>query len=72
MLMTTVNPKHARLSIQIPVLTRFAIKEGYSGHVGKGVSQMSTVHVLDLARAYVLVLHHLEETSASDPDLVNP
>jgi len=32
------NPKHARLSIQIPTLTRWAIKHGYAAHVGEGLS----------------------------------
>ncbi|QIW98033.1 hypothetical protein AMS68_003551 [Peltaster fructicola] len=65
-------PKHDRLSIQIPKLTRFAIEHGYAGHMGEGLSVISTIHVLDLARAYIYVLHHLENTSASDSDLINP
>jgi len=57
-----VNPKYKRLSIQLPTLTRFALKHGYAGQVGKGASVWSTVHVLDLARGYITLLHWLEQT----------
>ncbi|KAI1619858.1 hypothetical protein EDD37DRAFT_570317 [Exophiala viscosa] len=57
------NPHHRRLTIQIPTLTRFALKHGYSGHVGKGLSVESQIHVVDLARAYVTLLHHMEASS---------
>lgn len=50
------NPAHKRLTIQIPTLTRFAIKHGYAAHVGKGESVESNIHVMDLARAYVVLL----------------
>ncbi|KAL6244731.1 hypothetical protein RBB50_008259 [Rhinocladiella similis] len=66
-----VNDKHKRLSIQIPTLTRFALKHGYAGQVGAGASVWSTVHVLDLARAYVTLLHWLEKTDANEV-LKNP
>jgi nucleoside-diphosphate-sugar epimerase len=59
----TVNPKHGRLTIQIPTLTRFAIKHGFAAHVGKGLGVESNIHVLDLARAYVVLLHHMEQSS---------
>ncbi|KAF2105046.1 NAD(P)-binding protein, partial [Rhizodiscina lignyota] len=49
------NPKHKRLTIQIPTLTRFAIKNGFAGYVGNGLSVKSNIHVLDLARAYVVL-----------------
>lgn len=65
------NPAHRRLSIQIPTLTRFALKHGYAGHVGQGLSVESQIHVLDLARAYIVLLHHME-TSAPDEFLDNP
>ena len=39
--------------------------------VGKGLSVESNIHVLDLARAYVVLLHHLETTPASST-LANP
>jgi nucleoside-diphosphate-sugar epimerase len=58
------NPKYNRLSIQLPTLTRFALKHGYAGHVGKGASVWSEIHVLDLARAYITLLHWLEKGNA--------
>ncbi|KIW15944.1 hypothetical protein PV08_05994 [Exophiala spinifera] len=66
-----VNEKYKRLSIQLPTLTRFALKHGYAGQVGAGASVWSTVHVLDLARAYVTLLHWLEKTDAHEV-LKNP
>ncbi|KAK5057550.1 hypothetical protein LTR84_011550 [Exophiala bonariae] len=60
------NPKHQRLSIQIPVLTRFALKHGYSGHVGKGLAVESQIHLDDLTRAYIVLLHHMESSSPSE------
>lgn len=56
------NPKHKRLTIQVPTLARFALKHGWSGHVGKGLSVESQIHVLDLARAYIVLLHHMDST----------
>ncbi|KAJ9642734.1 hypothetical protein H2204_002382 [Knufia peltigerae] len=66
-----INDKYRRLSIQLPTLTRFALKHGYAGQVGQGKSVWSTVHVLDLARAYITLLHWLEKTDA-DQILDNP
>ena len=60
-----VNPKHKRLTIQIPTLTRFALKHGFAAHVGTGAPVESNIHVVDLARAYVILLHHMEDTSAT-------
>lgn len=59
------NPKHDRLTIQIPELTKFAIKHGYAPYVGEGRAVESNIHVLDLARAYVVLMHHLETAPAS-------
>lgn len=59
------NPKHDRISIQLPTVARFALVNGYSGHVGKGLSVESQVHVLDLARAYIVLLHAMEKHPAS-------
>lgn len=60
-----VNPQYQRLSIQLPTLTRFALKHGYAGYVGKGESAWSQIHVKDLARAYVTLVHWLETTDAA-------
>jgi nucleoside-diphosphate-sugar epimerase len=59
------------LSIQVPALTRFALKHGWTGHVGDGCAVASDVHVLDLARPYRMLLHHLEHTPA-DALLADP
>ena len=53
------------LSTQVPTITRFALKHKYAGHVGKGQAVWSTIHVADLARAYVTILHWLEESPES-------
>jgi nucleoside-diphosphate-sugar epimerase len=55
-----------RLSIQLPTMARYSIKHGYAGHIGKGLSVWSQVHIKDLARAYVLLLHWLEGSDSSD------
>ena len=66
------NPKHERLSIQIPTFTRWAIKHSYASHVGRGLAVESNIHVLDLARGYVTLLHALETSPPSSPFLQNP
>ncbi|KAI2618298.1 NAD(P)-binding protein [Hypomontagnella submonticulosa] len=67
------NPNHGRLSIQIPTLTRYALKHGYPGQVGAGLPVQSNIHVADLARAYLVLLRHLESTPATSPDILeNP
>ncbi|CAO2648706.1 Nn.00g096550.m01.CDS01 [Neocucurbitaria sp. VM-36] len=55
-----VGSRGQRLSIQLPTLTRFAIKHGYAGQIGKGLSTWSQVHIADLARGYVTILQWLE------------
>ncbi|RYP45603.1 hypothetical protein DL768_008082 [Monosporascus sp. mg162] len=66
------NPRHKRLSIQIPTLTRYALKHGFAPHVGTGGGVWSNIHVLDLARGYITLLHHLESLSFDSPELDNP
>lgn len=67
------NDKHGRLSIQIPTLTRFALKHGFAGYVGEGDAVWSQIHVKDLARGYRMILHQLESTPADSPELLeNP
>ncbi|KAE8452051.1 hypothetical protein EG329_002216 [Mollisiaceae sp. DMI_Dod_QoI] len=58
-----VGKKSGRLSIQLPTMARFAIKHGFAGYVGKGQSLWNQVHVTDLARAYMTVLHWMESAS---------
>lgn len=65
------NAWNGRLTIQIPTLTRFALKHGFSGCVGKGLSIESQIHVNDLARAYIVLLHYIEKNTPT-PLLENP
>ncbi|KAI4750463.1 NAD(P)-binding protein [Aureobasidium sp. EXF-3400] len=58
--------KDNRLSIQIPTMARFAIKHRYAGYVGKGESVWGQVHVGDLARAYMTILHYMESTAGEE------
>ena len=53
------NPAHKRVSIQLPLKHRF------SGQVGKGLAVESSIHVLDLSRAYVVLHHHMEKSPPS-------
>lgn len=66
-----VGSRSKRLSIQLPTLTRFALKHGYAAHVGKGLAVWSQVHVGDIARAYITLLQWMENTPA-DAILKNP
>lgn len=63
--------KDNRLSIQIPTMTRFAIKHGFAGYVGKGKALWGQIHVSDLARGYMTILHYMESTSGEEV-LKNP
>jgi nucleoside-diphosphate-sugar epimerase len=62
---------HGRLSIQVITMTRFALKHKYAGHVGQGKAVWSTIHVADLARAYVTILHWAEKAPC-EASLGNP
>ncbi|KAJ9607059.1 hypothetical protein H2200_008131 [Cladophialophora chaetospira] len=64
--------KHIRrLSIQLPTMTRFALKHGFAPVIGKGESVRCNIHVQDLVRAYMLILHWME-TSPAEEVLKNP
>jgi nucleoside-diphosphate-sugar epimerase len=65
------DSKHDRLSMMIPELTRFAVKHGYAPVIGEGLSVETQVHVMDLARGYVAVLHFLEHADQKEV-LANP
>lgn len=60
------NPRHRRLTIQIPTITRFALKHGWVPYIGKGLAVESQIHVLDLARAYVVLLHWMEQAEPQE------
>jgi nucleoside-diphosphate-sugar epimerase len=61
-----VGKRSGRLSIQLPTMVRFAMKHGYAAHVGKGLSVWSQVHVSDLAKGYMLILHWMENSKPED------
>ncbi|KAJ4204133.1 hypothetical protein NW759_014970 [Fusarium solani] len=63
--------KGNRLSIQVPTMARFAVKHGYAGYVGGGKAVWGFIHVADLARGYMTILHYMESTSG-DKVLKNP
>jgi hypothetical protein len=49
----------------VPAVTLFALKYGYAPYVGKGLSMESQIHVMDLACAYVILLHAMEYRPSS-------
>ena len=56
------NPAHKRHTMLVSLLVRFALQRGgFCGYVGAGRNVWSTVHVRDLARAFVTLLAHVEE-----------
>jgi nucleoside-diphosphate-sugar epimerase len=61
---TTTREK--RLSIQLPTLIRFSIKHGYAGQIGKGFAVWNQIHVKDLARGYMVLLHWMECASVGE------
>ncbi|KAH9207479.1 hypothetical protein DL95DRAFT_313610 [Leptodontidium sp. 2 PMI_412] len=66
-----VGKASGRLSVQIPTMVRFAVKHGYAGYVGAGNSVWSHIHVTDLARGYLTILHWMEQESG-EKVLENP
>jgi nucleoside-diphosphate-sugar epimerase len=60
-----------RATIQLPTMTRFALKHGYAPVIGKGVSIRCNIHVQDLVRGYMLILHWMEKASGAEV-LANP
>lgn len=60
-----VGPETGRLSIQLPALVRYALKHGYSGQIGQGLSVWSHIHVRDLALGYMTILQWMERTPAA-------
>jgi nucleoside-diphosphate-sugar epimerase len=54
---------HNRNSVALRALVGFALKRGFSGYVGKGANVWSVVHVVDLARAYMVMLTYVHANS---------
>ncbi|KAH6683419.1 hypothetical protein B0J14DRAFT_575944 [Halenospora varia] len=63
--------KENRLSIQIPTMARFALKHGFAGFCGGGKAVWGQIHVSDLAKGYMAILHYME-SSSGDEVLKNP
>jgi nucleoside-diphosphate-sugar epimerase len=63
--------KENRLSIQIPTMARFAIKHGFAGFCGGGKAVWGQIHVSDLAKGYMHILHYMESSSGEEV-LKNP
>lgn len=63
--------KENRLSIQIPTMARFALKHGFAGFCGGGKAVWGQIHVSDLAKGYMHILHYME-SSSGDEVLKNP
>lgn len=61
-----VGKRIKRLSIQLPTMTRFALKHGWAPVIGKGLSIRCTIHVQDLVRGYMIILHWMEQSSAEE------
>ena len=66
-----VGNRIKRLTIQLPTMTRFAVKHGYAPVIGEGLSIRCNIHVQDLVRAYMVILHWMETADASSV-LENP
>ncbi len=66
-----IGNKIQRTTIQLPTMARFALKHGYVPVIGKGVSIRCNIHVQDLVRGYMLILHWMEESSGAEV-LENP
>ncbi|KAL6241786.1 hypothetical protein RBB50_011319 [Rhinocladiella similis] len=66
-----VGKRIKRLTIQLPTMARFALKHGWAPVIGKGLSVRCTIHVQDLVRAYMIILHWMESSSAEEV-LKNP
>ncbi|KAH8179498.1 NAD(P)H-binding domain-containing protein [Sarocladium implicatum] len=64
-----VGDHSKRLSIQGPTMVRFALKYGYAAQIGQGLSKWSQVHIKDLARGYIAILHWLEGVSTKEANL---
>ncbi|CAG8902620.1 unnamed protein product [Penicillium egyptiacum] len=61
-----VTTRENRLSIQLPTLVRYSIKHGYAGQIGKGLAVWNQIHVKDLARAYMVLLHWMERAPVTE------
>ncbi|KAJ5371613.1 Phosphatidylethanolamine-binding protein PEBP [Penicillium concentricum] len=61
-----VTTRENRLSIQLPTLIRYFIKHGYAGQIGNGLAVWNQIHVKDLARGYMVLLHWMERAPVTE------
>lgn len=61
-----LTAREKRLSIQLPTLIRFSIKHGYAGQIGKGLAVWNQIHVRDLARGYMVLIHWMERAPVTE------
>jgi nucleoside-diphosphate-sugar epimerase len=61
-----VTNRENRLSIQLPTLVRYSIKHGYAGQIGKGLAVWNQIHVKDIARGYMVLLHWMERAPVTE------
>ncbi|PYH76802.1 NAD(P)-binding protein [Aspergillus uvarum CBS 121591] len=61
-----ISTREKRTSIQLPTIVRYSLKHGYAGQIGAGRSVWNQVHVKDLARGYITLLHWLESRPSSE------
>ncbi|EKV21621.1 Phosphatidylethanolamine-binding protein PEBP [Penicillium digitatum] len=61
-----VTTRENRLSIQLPTLIRYSIKHGYVGQIGSGLAVWNQIHVRDLARGYMVLLHSMERAPVAE------
>ena len=68
-----IGKRITRTSIQLPTMTRFALKHGYAPVIGQGVSLRCNIHVQDLVRGYMVLLSWLQHpATTADQVLQNP
>ena len=60
-----VGKRVKRMTIQLPTMTRFALKHGYVPVIGKGLSIRCNIHVQDLVRAYMVILNWIQTAEPS-------
>jgi nucleoside-diphosphate-sugar epimerase len=61
-----VGRRIKRLTIQLPTMTRFALKHGYVPVIGKGLSIRCNIHVQDLVRGYMIILNWMKQADAAE------
>ncbi|KAJ5817394.1 Phosphatidylethanolamine-binding protein PEBP [Penicillium robsamsonii] len=61
-----VTTRENRLSIELPTHIRYSLKHGNAGQIGKGLAVWNQIHVKDLARGYMVLLHWMERAPVTE------